>query len=278
MRSLRALGFFLACQLFNTALYAENYDALIAQIKAQNPDSEISTLGNDKSTAYFAISTQAPLAPSKGTVVLIHDQGEHADWPDVIRPLRLLLIRSGWNTLSIQFPTIAGKPGSQTRTETLDQRYISDLQALIATQNSDKLILMVHGDNNLLLTNALTAPLANLAAYVAISATEPQDKEANPLLTNLLKLNVPLLDLYAQRDFPWVISAANRRLQRIKKQMQTNLGQQATTTSSSNIKYQQLIIPVADHWFIGQEEVLAKRVAGWLSNNAQFVKQGTVTK
>lgn len=265
---------FLVSLLLGTPGYAENFDGLIAQIKTSNPNSSVFKLSQDEASPYFAIKTLTTLSPSKGTIILIHDQGEHADWPDVIQPLRKHLLRAGWNTLSAQFPQIApSAEPTDSATPTATQAYVNELIRHLTPDKVGSIVLLSHGENTHYLTTALSAPLDNLLAYVAISASDPLaiKIETSTLSANLLKLNVPILDLYAQRDYPHVIQAANVRLQRIKEQTKTNTNSNDPNTPKSNLKYQQVVIPVAEHSFRGQEEVLSKRIAGWLAQNAKHI-------
>ncbi len=49
--------------------------------------------------------THPPLIPEKqGAILLLHDKEQHADWPEVIRPLRMNLPKEGWYTLSVNLP------------------------------------------------------------------------------------------------------------------------------------------------------------------------------
>lgn len=52
----------------------------------------------------LAISSPSLIADEKGAALLLHDKEQHADWPEVIRPLRKSLPKSGWLTLSVNLP------------------------------------------------------------------------------------------------------------------------------------------------------------------------------
>lgn len=45
-----------------------------------------------------------------GSVILFHDDQTHADWPNLVRPLRLGLPDKGWDTLSLQLPAPPRRP------------------------------------------------------------------------------------------------------------------------------------------------------------------------
>lgn len=57
-----------------------------------------------ESRKVLAIS-HPPLIPEKqGAILFLHDKEQHADWPEVISPLRKNLPKMGWFTLSVNLP------------------------------------------------------------------------------------------------------------------------------------------------------------------------------
>ncbi|QTR51429.1 alpha/beta fold hydrolase [Candidatus Thiothrix anitrata] len=66
------------------------------------------------------------------------------------------------------------------------------------------------------------------------------------------KMNVPVLDIYGEKDFPQVISLATERQSLIQK------------AGNSNSK--QMVLPEADHYFKDKGEELTAVVANWLNS------------
>tara|TARA_R110001592_G_scaffold362471_1_gene676362 strand:- start:2522 stop:3646 length:1125 start_codon:yes stop_codon:yes gene_type:complete len=65
---------------------------------------EVSYPESSEITKVLAIA-HPPLIPDKqGAILLLHDKGQHADWPEVIHPLRMNLPKAGWYTLSVNLP------------------------------------------------------------------------------------------------------------------------------------------------------------------------------
>ena len=52
----------------------------------------------------LAIAKNALIADKQGAILLLHDKEQHADWPQVIRPLRTTLPKYGWFTLAVNLP------------------------------------------------------------------------------------------------------------------------------------------------------------------------------
>ena len=53
---------------------------------------------------FLSIYTEADNA--KGAVIVMHGRGFHPDWVDVVQPLRVNLVESGWSTLALQMPAL----------------------------------------------------------------------------------------------------------------------------------------------------------------------------
>lgn len=47
---------------------------------------------------------RSPKGRAQGAIILLHDKEQHADWPFLIRTLRLVLPDSGWYTIAVNLP------------------------------------------------------------------------------------------------------------------------------------------------------------------------------
>lgn len=66
----------------------------------QNEVTHISSTQAEFSGLFLKDRTGLP----QGGVLLLHDQGQHANWPSLIAPLREMLPDYGWTTLAIELP------------------------------------------------------------------------------------------------------------------------------------------------------------------------------
>lgn len=57
-------------------------------------------------TNFLALYAEPTTDQVKGAVILIHGNGVHPAWPDVVEPLRMQLPDNGWHTLSLQMPVL----------------------------------------------------------------------------------------------------------------------------------------------------------------------------
>ena len=227
-------------------------EALLKEIQLKNPESEIINFANN---AYFIIKQITHKHPSLGTVIIVHDQQEHADWPELIHPLRTKLTSYGWNTLSVQFPQHA-ENDADTLSSKLNS-YTPELRNALQKHLTGKLVLISKGENSHHIAEVFSDILGKLSALVIISHSE--DK-SNPSVLRIIKRlsTTPMLDIYAQNDRPEVIETAAFRMKTVREYAQT-----------AHAQYQQIIIPSANHNYSHHETTLIKRIAGWLKRNAQ---------
>ena len=73
----------------------EREGRLVEEMTLNLFEGEIVTL-NDGERDFAGVWLEADDA--RGTVILLHGRGYHADWQDVVGPVRVLLAESGWNT------------------------------------------------------------------------------------------------------------------------------------------------------------------------------------
>lgn len=82
---------------------APDLEALKQQLlKGEVEETELTWLGADKQV--LALWRPDTSGEPFGAVLILHDDGEHPDWPKTIHPLRTNLPQFGWATLAISMP------------------------------------------------------------------------------------------------------------------------------------------------------------------------------
>lgn len=207
-------------------------------------------------TPFLGIYTEASEGLTNHAVILLHGVGAHPDWPEVINPLRSELPDLGWSTLSVQMPVLANDAKMSDYAPLFDE----------VGPRIEAAIKFLHdkGDRNLILIgHSLGASMA--ATWVANSQTSDinglvliglgvidADAKMNSLPA-LEKISIPILDLYGSRDLDGVIHSTKKR--------------QSAANKAGNEQYRQLQVEGADHFFVGLEQDLTRRVYGWLKSN-----------
>jgi len=207
--------------------------------------------------SFIAIFQSSGRDQSHGGIILLHDQGTSANSLELIRPLRLGLSQAGWDTLSLQLPST---PRDRVRAASKSRRTIilGRLQAGLAwlkARKSLNQVVVAQGDSGgPALKFASEKPPRELRALVLLSSpVEPA--EADGAADALIRIRLPVLDIYAERDHYAVLDAAQAR--------------RNAAAGREDKQYRQAKVPGAVPGFFGLEDSLLSRVRGWLAVNAK---------
>jgi hypothetical protein len=201
---------------------------------------------------FLAILEKSVANERLGGAILLHDSGDHADSPSLIRPLRRQLALRGWDTLSLQLPRPI-EPLTRTEHSQVIEMGRKRLRAAVdffKARGTTPLVLVGHGlGAETALAYLAGDPANDIRALVAIglAASEGDD---DPVIQNIANLPRPMLDLYGDRDRPEVLASAQLR--------------RATAKRNQREGYRQDRAIGADHHFSGLHESLLQRVASWL--------------
>lgn len=210
---------------------------------------------------FLALHTLAETPKALGTVILVHDQGAHADWAQVIQPLRSGLAAHGWETLSLQMPLIAADAAPSSYRDLIPQTFprLDFAMEFLKGRNMLNIVVLGHGLGAAMLTQWLArGPADEIQAFVAIgmSAEPKQDKDT---LGALEQIRLPVLDIYGSRDLGPVLHSIKQRA--------------AAARKAENPDYRRVEIEGADHGFHGQADLLLDRVRAWLARTAAGVEK-----
>lgn len=212
---------------------------------------------------FLSIYTEADTTQKtlRGTVIILHGRGFHPDWQDVISPLRVALTEQGWNTLSVQMPVLH-KQAKYYDYVPVFAKAIPRIDAAIAYARKQLVADQADGNRVVLLAHSCGAHMAmawldtdsfeSIDAYVGIGmgATDYQQPMKHPLPLSSIK--VPVLDVYAENDFPAVLRMAENRLSLIK--------------AAGNQKSTQIMVPDTEHYFVDKGDELTQAINQWLQS------------
>ena len=197
-----------------------------------------------------------------GGVILLHGRGVHPNWPQVIQPLRTGLPNYGWSTLSLQMPIL---PSGST-----GEDYIHLFKEVPARIKAGLDYLSKHGINNVILighnlgsnmgSNYLSSHNdSRVRAFVGIGMVgekQPTSKFALDNVWSLLRMNVPILNVYGSDDNPNVLASVDRLAFAIS----------SYSNSKKTQHSQQIKINDANQSFKNHEDKLLQIITTWISN------------
>ena len=215
---------------------------------------------------FLSIYTEADESAeaARGTAIILHGRGFHPDWQDAINPLRVGLAESGWNTLSIQMPVLE-KQAKYYDYLPLFPEAIPRIEAAIAyareqmeddkanNKGSNKVVLIAHSCGaHMAMAWVDTESFESIDAYVGIGmgATDYKQPMKHPF--PLDKIKVPVLDVYAENDYPAVLKMATERFRLIK--------------MAANKKSSQVVVNGAGHYYVDKGEELTQVINQWLQS------------
>jgi len=206
--------------------------------------------GNNK---FLALYTETESLENKGTVIVLHDQGQHPDQKFLIHNLRTILPQHNWATLSIQMPLREIGTSSDDYYSLFPeakQRIQAGIDYL-QKSNIKNIVLVGHGLGSLMAVyffneTQTTAIKALVTMSLAVPATEIQTAQT---LTFLKNINVPLLDIYGTQDLPTVTNSAGKKRK----------------TAKGNPNFRQVKINQVGRSFRNHEDLLVKRIYSWLN-------------
>ncbi len=196
----------------------------------------------------------------KGTAIILHGRGFHPDWQDAINPLRSGLAEKGWNTLSIQMPVLE-KQAKYYDYVPLFPHALPRIDAAIAyareqiknTQAENRVVLIGHSCGAHMAMAWVDADsFESIDAYVGIGMGATDYKQPMKHGFPLDKLKVPVLDVYAEGDYPAVLKMAPQRLAQI--------------TAAGNAKSRQQVVKDSDHYYKDRGNALTSIIAQWLES------------
>lgn len=240
----------------NSVVYpadSPDYEAVLTEsLTGIYPDTEAVWLSADDQL-FLGLYREPVNLPSNRAVVILHSMGAHADWPEVITPLRTRLPAMGWSTLSIQLPVLAPQASLSDYGASISQTTLRIRAAIKYLQyhGSVDIVLLGYSFGASLAVNYLRAEPDDIRAFAGISMQEfPFLSPPFKLVDNLDRVKVPVLDIYAGLDFSDVLrSVDDRRL---------------AASKGGNSAYQQQVIEGSDHYYTGRQDELVETIMAWL--------------
>lgn len=201
----------------------------------------------DQASGHRFLGIYTAAENAKGAVVVVHGMGVHPDW-GLINALRSNLPERGYATLSIQMPVLAADAKGEAYPPLFPEaaERIAAAVAYLRGKKFEKIAIASHS-MGARMADYFFAHSAHprVSAWIAVGITAPFAAPG--------RIPVPVLDIYGEKDFDFVLQQAPARAQAI----------QAQRGSA------QVSVAGSDHYFNGKEAELVEAVALFLDRAFQ---------
>lgn len=182
----------------------------------------------------------------RAAVIVVHGLGIHPDWA-LIGALRSDLPDAGYTTLSVQMPVLGADAKGEDYPELFGDaaERLAAATAFLKAKGHRRIALVSHSMGSRMSNHFLAAGSAHsIAAWVAIGISSGTFVDA-------ARFNMPILDIYGERDLPQVLKNADARAALL-----------AGLKGSAQIEVQG-----SDHYFAGTEADLVRHVRRFLDRH-----------
>lgn len=261
-KSLLIIGFFLTFSLSHASDTTKEKrwaDQIIDSLMVGEP--EWLKLGKSK---VLSLYTESTTEKAIGGVIIVHGTGIHPNWDQVIRPVRSQLPDYGWSTLSVQMPVL-NNDATYSDYIPLFKEVAPRIKAAVAFLKKKgimNIVIIGHSLGSSMAAHYMAQkPDAAVRAFIAVGVSgNMHKKDKVGYLTSLKTIKVAVLDIFGSLDLSPVLESTKMKAQVARK--------------AGNKNYTQVKITGANHFFDNKDDVLIKRIRGWLAKNAH----GTETR
>lgn len=216
-------------------------EALIEQLRSDDPLTEVMWL-DAAGKRYLGLYKPGHDGRPYAHLIILHDRGQHPDWPGIVRQMRRELYRHNWNTLSVEVPPLLTSESEDSATDPLKALLDTAISQALARQRAPVVIATVGYVGSRVAAFASQWEKSFIRGLVFLDPVAgPGLEEAIPNLSRM-KLEIPVLDLV-----PEFGARANPELR----------------TQFAHANYQQRIIRGSQPEFAGQESQAARAINRW---------------
>lgn len=178
---------------------------------------------------------------ARAALIIVHGIGVHPDW-GIVSTLRTRLAESGYTTLSIQMPVLAADAKAELYQATFPEaaERIASAVDFLHGKGYQKIAIVSHSLGARMSLPYVRQHQTKLSAWVALGIGGDE---------NYAGLQLPVLDVYGERDLPQVLANAEK----------------CASSLKSNRQGKQLKIAKAGHFYNQHEEEMLKAVLEFLN-------------
>jgi acetyl esterase/lipase len=234
----------------------ERETRMINEIEDSVMDGDVEYLSLKDDKEVFSIYMEPDADTPKGGVIILHSRGYHANWSNAIKPLRIGLAEKGWHTLSVQMPVLDKNAKYYDYVPIFPYAHerIDAALSFYKQRGIDNVVLIGHGCGaHMSMSYIDKYGDEKISAYVGIGMGATDYKQKIVKEFPLDEMLTPVLDVFAENDYPGVIRLSESR--------------QNLMDVAANAKSAQMVIKGADHYYKenGTAQALTNTIDAWLS-------------
>ena len=214
-------------------------------------------------TEFLGLYAENDTDKASGAVIILHGMGAHPAWPDITDPVRMELPEHGWHTLALQMPILGNDVSEEKVYAPLFDEVPDRIQAgvnFLKAKGIRNIVISGHSLGNVMAVYYMTKkPDPSVKAIIAVAAGPGYKNDPRTdIAGNFSKINIPFLDIYGSEDEQRIFNSVKQRTKIARK--------------NGNKNYSAVKIEGANHFFTNMQDVLIKRIRGWLKKNAPAKK------
>jgi dienelactone hydrolase len=190
------------------------------------------------------LTLYTPVDGANSALIVVHGLGTHPDW-GLIGTLRTELADKGYTTLSVQMPILSSEAKSEEYPATFPEA-VERLELAVKFLKSkgySNIAIVSHSMGSRMTYAYLTGnPAPEIKAWVSMGLSTSED---------LSVVKVAMLDMYGEKDYPYVQSTAGKRKSGL----------------AGKAKSRQQVIAGADHFYNDREKQMVEAVHAYLKGS-----------
>ncbi|WP_422379780.1 DUF3530 family protein [Marinicellulosiphila megalodicopiae] len=183
---------------FPKGLYADQIVPIDYLPNAQT----IAELPQDTISQFIGLLQTPRTNVPQGAILIIHDVGQNANWPNWIQPMRNYLPDTGWMTLSITIPS--GKLYDQRGYDQMIQDRIAASINYLQNKGQFNLVLLGSGTGSFWIAKYLSLNMQGVDnfgyAMISVNAQDNTFIQAETFQEYLSTLTIPILDIFLPKN------------------------------------------------------------------------------
>lgn len=254
----------LLCQCsFTQNKPAQVEDATKTATLEQHFEGQVQWIPGLNNTKFFSLYKPATTSETLGKVLLLNQQDNRPNAPDVIGPLRRILPDDGWTTLTIEMPSKleTGVNKTDDLTPARFNRINNGLEFFQDKPGNGVFVISYGRGAEHALKYLSHTQQSNILGLILISGYSEKQSMTEQQWESFKRKHIPVLDLFVKDDNPKVLRDVNIRSEHY--------------SSNNSLLYRRVELQQIDKSYQNSDDILVKGINSWLHRKAAAVTKNS---